>query len=201
MLEKYFVKPQTVDRVRGCWIGAEIERYVEWLCGRQYAARTVWHRVPILVEFGEFARARGANALGDLPVHVDAFVARWAARQQRAHCRGDHDRVGREVRGPIEQMLRLVVPGFEGRGRPHRRAPFLDVAPGFFEYLASERGLRPVSIGAYQHHLDRFQDYLTRIGVKELSEVSPTVALSSLKGRGFVNRVVDQWFCWLSASG
>ena len=26
-------------------------------------------------------------------------------------------------------------------------------------------------------------------------------ALSSLKGRGFVNRVVDQWFCWLSASG
>ena len=27
------------------------------------------------------------------------------------------------------------------------------------------------------------------------------VALSSLKGRGFVNRVVDQWCCWLSASG
>ena len=27
------------------------------------------------------------------------------------------------------------------------------------------------------------------------------LALSSLKGRGFVNRVVDQWFCWLSASG
>lgn len=148
MLEKYFVKPQTVDRVRACWIGAEIERYVEWLCGREYAARTVWHRVPILVEFGEFARARGANALEDLPVHVDAFVARWAARQQRAHRRGDHDRVGREVRGPIEQMLRLAVPGFNGRGRPHRRAPFLDVAPGFFEYLASERGLRPVSIRA-----------------------------------------------------
>ena len=29
MLDKYFVKPQTVDRVRACWIGAEIERYVE----------------------------------------------------------------------------------------------------------------------------------------------------------------------------
>ena len=39
MLEKYFVKPQTVDRVRACWIGAEIERYVEWLCAREYAAR------------------------------------------------------------------------------------------------------------------------------------------------------------------
>ena len=29
----------------------------------------------------------------------------------------------------------------------------------------------------------------------------PRTALSSLKGRGFVNGVVDQWFCWLSASG
>ena len=63
MLEKYFVKPQTVDRVRACWIGAEIERYVEWLCAREYADRTVWHRVPVLVEFGEFARACGADTL------------------------------------------------------------------------------------------------------------------------------------------
>ncbi len=109
MLEKYFVKPQTVDRVRACWIGAEIERYVEWLCGREYAARTVWHRVPILVEFGEFARACGADTLEDLPVHVDAFVARWAGQQHRRHPRGDHDRVGREVRGSIEQLLELVV--------------------------------------------------------------------------------------------
>ena len=78
-----------------------------------------------------------------------------------AHPRGDLERVGREVRGPIEQLLRLVVPGFDGRGRPHRRAPFTDVAPGFFEYLATERGLRPVSIDAYRHHLDRFEDYLS----------------------------------------
>ena len=89
MLEKYFVKPETVDRVRACWIGAEIERYVEWLCEREYANRTVWHRVPMLVEFGEFARVRGVNTLEDLPVHLDAFVAQWAARQQRAHLRGD----------------------------------------------------------------------------------------------------------------
>ncbi len=31
MLETYFVKPQTVDRIRACWIGAEIERYAGWL--------------------------------------------------------------------------------------------------------------------------------------------------------------------------
>lgn len=80
MLERYFAKPQTVDRVRACWIGPEIERYVEWLSERDDAARTVWHRVPILVLFSEFARERGAKAVADLPAHVEAFVAWWAAR-------------------------------------------------------------------------------------------------------------------------
>src|SRR4029078_8091444 len=32
--------------------------------------------------------------------------------------------------------------------------------------LAVERGRRPASIDAYRHHLARFEDYLTRIGLK-----------------------------------
>ena len=28
MLERYFVKPVTVDRIRASWIGGPIERYV-----------------------------------------------------------------------------------------------------------------------------------------------------------------------------
>ncbi len=36
MLERYFVRPQTVDRIRACWIGSEIERYVVWLAGEGY---------------------------------------------------------------------------------------------------------------------------------------------------------------------
>ena len=31
MLERYFVKPTTADRIRASWIGSEIEQYVEWL--------------------------------------------------------------------------------------------------------------------------------------------------------------------------
>ena len=62
MLESYFVKPQTVDRIRACWIGAEIERYAGWLSEQGYSTRTVLRRVPALVAFGEFARHRGALA-------------------------------------------------------------------------------------------------------------------------------------------
>jgi integrase/recombinase XerD len=30
MLERYFVKPATVDRVRASWIGGPIEQYIGW---------------------------------------------------------------------------------------------------------------------------------------------------------------------------
>ena len=50
MLETYFVKPQTVDRIRACWIGAEIERYAGWLSEQGYSTRTVQWNAPGFVE-------------------------------------------------------------------------------------------------------------------------------------------------------
>jgi hypothetical protein len=32
--EEYFVKPDTVDRIRASWIGPQVERYVGWLAGQ-----------------------------------------------------------------------------------------------------------------------------------------------------------------------
>jgi len=61
MLEQYFVRPQTVDRIRESWIGSAIEQYVSWLADGGYAARNVLRRVPMLLRFGEFARARDAR--------------------------------------------------------------------------------------------------------------------------------------------
>jgi hypothetical protein len=61
MLEKYFVKPQTVDRIRASWIGPEVESYVAWMAEHGYKARNVLSRVPVLLAFAEFARVRGAE--------------------------------------------------------------------------------------------------------------------------------------------
>jgi hypothetical protein len=142
MLERYFVKPQTIDRIRALWIGPQIEQYVAWLADQGYGSRCVWRRVPLLAAFGEFARLNGARSLADLPGHVDAFVDKRASESRRAR-----RRVGptfaKDMRGPVEQLLELVVPGFEGTGRPHHHLPFADALPGFFGYLASERGLAP----------------------------------------------------------
>jgi hypothetical protein len=121
-LETYFVKPETVDRVRGCWIGPEIEVYVTWLSEQGYRPRGVYRRVPLLVAFAEFAEARGAQVVGDLPAHVEAFVADREARRQRRGEGPERD-AAKEFRGPIEHMLGVVLPDYEGGGRAGARSP------------------------------------------------------------------------------
>jgi site-specific recombinase XerD len=93
-------------------------------------------------------------------------------------------RVGREVRGPVEQMLVVAMPGFVASGRSRRPVPFADELPEFFAYLVDERGLRPTSIdGSYRHHLARFEAFLSRIGVARLAELSPQVLSAFIADR------------------
>ncbi len=173
MLEEYFRKPSTVDRIRGSWIAADIESYVVWLVENRYSVKSIWRRVPIVFEFGEFAGARGVSAISGLPAQVEAFVAERVARHDM-RTRSTRP-MAKEVRGPVEQMLSVVLPGFEPSGRPHHPQPFAEVVPGFFGYLVEERGLRPASVLGYRHHLERFEAYLRRIGVESIQDLSPAI--------------------------
>jgi site-specific recombinase XerD len=172
MLEEYFVRPRTVDRFRASWIGPQIEQYVAWLAEHGYGTRCVLRRVPLVAAFGEVAAANGAGQLADLPGHVSGFVS-MRVNQSRDARRAQGDTLAKDIRGPVEQMLTVVIPGYEGSGRPHRAVPFSEVVPGFFDYLVSERGLRPASVESYVHYLRRFEDWLARTGVTRLEELSP----------------------------
>lgn len=177
MLERYFVRPATVDRIRASWIGGPIEQYVTSLADNGYAARNVFCRVPLLVQFGEFARERGATHANDLPAHVDAFVELWT-EQHGASCKTivAKKKVASTVRNPIEQMLHLAVPGFHSRPRARwARAPFEGRAARFFEYLTEERGLRLASILHYKNHLGPFEAYLDGIGCHEVAAISAPI--------------------------
>jgi integrase/recombinase XerD len=176
MLEQYYVRPRTVDRIRSSWIGEAVEKYVAWLAGRGYKPRSVLRRIPILMRFGQFAADRGATTWEELPAHAEPFVSEWVVeRAPRKASPARRKEIGKEVRGPIEQMVRLVVPGYVGSGRPHKPPnPFQDHAPRFFEYLEEEKGLKDETIRHYRHHLRRFAAYLERIGLG-LAELSPAV--------------------------
>jgi site-specific recombinase XerD len=176
MLEQYFVRPDTIDRIRSSRIAEPIEHYVDWLTERGYRPRTVFRRVPVLLRFGEVAAKKGASSWGELPAFVEDFVQEWVrerrpdASPERAH------RYANEIRNPIHQMLRLVVPGFVGASR--RRIPgaaFRQRVPGFFGYLREERGLREETLRLYDYHLIRLEQYLARVGLDELADLSPAV--------------------------
>lgn len=83
MLEKYFVRPETADRIRCSWIADSVERYVTWLSAQRYSQSTVKRRIPVAVAFGEFAKSHGAVELPQLPDHVESFAQAWAATHGR----------------------------------------------------------------------------------------------------------------------
>ena len=176
MLEHYFVRPTTVDRIRAAWLGEPIEQYVGWLHENGYAPRNVAVRVPLLVKFGEFAQAHGATSFEQLPAYVDDFVADWV-RHHSQWCRSDADRrtVVNAARGPVEQLLQRMFPGYSARTHPSLPEPFAERAGGFIDYLRQERGLREATIGRYLHVLRRLERYLDRIGLQDLHDRSAPV--------------------------
>lgn len=187
MLERYFLKPETIDRIRASWLAEPIERYVAWLAEQGYADRSVGRRVPMLMHFADYSAARGAKAWDELPDHVEAFVEAWLRKHRRRHKSKEARRLrAGAVRAPVEQMLRLLLPGYLGHKRTPRPQPFADSAPGFFDYLRDERGLRPLSIALYTHNLRRFERYLQRIDLEDFNGLSPAVLSSFFTDSGQV---------------
>jgi len=162
VLDRYFVRPTTVDRIRASWIGDAIEQYVSRLAAQNYAPRSVFIRVPLLIQFGDSAQRGGAKTLAELPAHVEPFVNAWLERCGRQYSAAQRQAAVRRVRGPIQQMLRLTVPQSRD-GNATVSEPFADTAPGFFEFLRRDRGLREATLVQYRHYLRRFQDYLRKV--------------------------------------
>ena len=176
MLEHYFLKPDTVDRIRQSWIGEPIESYVTWLSEHRYSARNVYRRVPMLRQFGEFAQAQGATQWEELPNYVEPFVQLWVHKHRQRCTTGQPcSYVENDARNPVQQLLRLILPDYMDSGRTRRAEPLADRAPGFWTYLRHERGLRETTITLYYHSLRRLETYLTDIDLHDLSALSPAV--------------------------
>lgn len=174
MLNRYFIRPTTVDRIRASWIGDVIERYVVWLTEQHYAARNVSFRVPVLVRFGHFAQTSGATKLTDLPAHVEPFIEDWLNRRKQGYSETHRWVAARELRNPIRQLLQLALPNQANEvGRTPN--PFADVAPGFFGFLLRDRGLRETTLVQYRHYLQRLQDYLQMRDLALLPDLPPAV--------------------------
>lgn len=175
MLERYYVKPATIDRIRANWLGPQIEHYVEWLDREGYSARNVYRRVPLLCQFGDFVKQHRASDLESAQAYVEPFAALWLKLHGKG-CQTDAARhkVLEEARNPTRQLLSLALEGHVKRVRSQEPFPFLAVAPGFLRYLQEERGLRPGSLLHYRHYLGRFSTFLVDLGAS-LPDISPAL--------------------------
>ena len=175
MLERYYVRPCTADRIRERWLGPAIDRYVEWLAQRHAAPDTVKRSVRTLIDFDDFTQTRGVTTWEELPQHLESFMDQWMEKRG-AWCRTKKDRQAVRTHGrvPVEQLLRLLLPDFVGSQR-RLAPPFQASVPGFFDYLREERGLRPTTVHRYVSHLSAFEAYLQQAEVEDLRELTPAL--------------------------
>jgi site-specific recombinase XerD len=163
MLERYYVKPVTVDRIRANVAVTYIEHYVGWMEAQGYSARNVFKRVPILCQFGDFASQHGATDGWTALEHVEPFILLWQSVHGTSckpeECRA---RAARDVRNPVRQMLELALYGSVEPHRTRKSFPFEAEVPGFAGYLRDERGLKPASIRQYVHYLNGLQTFIAR---------------------------------------
>ncbi|WP_245456747.1 hypothetical protein [Mesorhizobium sp. M2A.F.Ca.ET.043.05.1.1] len=109
MLERFFVKPQTVDRIMDCWLGPQIDEYVTALCDRGYAPRSIYRRVPVLTKFAAFTAAHNVDQIKRTEVLIEPFIDDWlfTRRGDRSAeaCRRDRNFVGGVVRHFFSQVV------------------------------------------------------------------------------------------------
>ncbi len=190
MLEHYFTKPETVDRIKESWIGESIEKYVVWLSDQGYAVRTIYKHVPLLRRFGEVAWSLGARELKELPGHVDSFIDTWMREhKRRATKKRSRSSIRRDIKSPVEQFLKIVVNGYTGNSKKNRE-PFSNNVPGFFSHLRNERGLGEISMGRYFLHLRRLEKYLAKISLNDLHALSPIILSSFMND---TDRYLGKW--------
>ena len=172
MLERFFLMPKTLDRIGRSWLGPSIELCVTALCEQGYSARSIYRRVPMLLQFGAFAEAQGIHCLDEAERAIEPFLADWLARR-----RNRSDKRQREDRNLCRPLLNGFFCIVARHSRYHRfRAevaePFEASAPGFSAYLQNERGLRPGTLEHYRHALRRFEAYLVKVGCTDLQMLS-----------------------------
>jgi integrase/recombinase XerD len=179
MLERYFVKPATVDRIRASWLAPEIERYVEWMDLQGYAIRNVYKRVPMLCRFAEFTKQHGCTDLKSAASQIESFASHWLAGHEPSGQTAEaRNKIAEEARNPVRQMLLLALEGRVTAERRRKTFPFEDQASGFLPYLREERGLRDATVYKYVHCLNGFGTFLKRLGVTSLTELSPALLAS-----------------------
>src|SRR5437016_11729159 len=138
---------------------------------QKYAGRNITRRVALLCHFADFARTNGATDLASANSLVEKFGDHWIAGN-RCWNLETRPKLRRDICSIVRQMLRLILEGRATRERGHPPFQFQSEAPGFFQHLMEERGMNKLTVARYLRYLNRLADYLRRVEVKSLHDLS-----------------------------
>ena len=132
MLERFFVKPQTVDQIMDFWLGPQIEQYVTALVDRAYTPRSIHRRVPLLVKFAAFTTAHNVERIEQAERLVEPFIADWLSTLRPNRSADARRRDRNFVAGIMRHFFGLVVwKAGNDRTRPSLPDPFAVRVAGF----------------------------------------------------------------------
>src|SRR5208283_193075 len=139
MLEDYYVKPSTIDRVRSSWLAPQIESYLGWLEAHRYSHLIVYRRLPLLFHFAEFAQKKGCKNVVACKAYIKEFVSWWleqhGAKEKTAVALRKH---AIDAECGVRQMLQLACKEPVTRNRRRRPFPLESEFPAFADYLRNE---------------------------------------------------------------
>jgi hypothetical protein len=140
MLEDYYVKPATVDRVRASWLAPQIENYLEWLESHRYSRLVVYRRLPLLFHCAEFAQKKGCKDVSSCKAYIKEFVSQWleqhGAKSKTAVAVRKHTI---DAECGVRQLLQLACKEPAIRNRRRRPFPLESEVPGFAEARKSQK--------------------------------------------------------------
>jgi len=156
MLERYFIRPETVDRIRNCWLGEEIQTTSPGLPGSRtpHAAWSVACRSSCGSASCPQAWRRTHRGFARPPRCLRAVLP---SSSDQSLCFEAYPAAVRSLHAWTNQA---VSPRRSGGRLRACDTPLSDWAPGFFEYLREERGLRPTTVDGYSVQLARFEEYI-----------------------------------------
>jgi hypothetical protein len=122
MLEDYYVKPSTIDRIRVSWLAPKIESYLEWLQAHGYSRLVVYRRLPPLFRFAEFAQKKGCRDIASCKAYIKEFVSHWLAQHgAKAKTTVAVRKRAIDADCGVRQMLQLACNGPDREAKPHGR--------------------------------------------------------------------------------
>lgn len=128
------------------------------------------------MKFAAFTAAHNVERIEQAERLVEPFIADWLSTRHPDRSADARRRDRNFIAGVMRHFFGLVVwEAGNDRIRPSLPDPFALNAPGFFDYLRDERGLRQGSIKHYRHYLRVFERHLGDIGCDTGSLTLPVV--------------------------